>query len=161
MVRTVLTTLLFVRVVTTVIHFIADLVWAKTDVIISATKWPCRRTGMFCCRRKDREEVMDMYFKRKEKRKKQNKYLKSCKKWQWNILSWITGKCRLIKYPSIGLKGKRLWVTISTHHTCQRLRQSYLRNRPCHRRPMCAACITCCYRWTHQPGRRKHLKSHQ
>lgn len=59
------------------------------------------------------------------------------------------------------LQKKALWVTISTHHTCLRLRQSYPHNRLCRHTPMCGVCIRCCCKWIHQPGRRKHLQLHK
>lgn len=58
------------------------------------------------------------------------------------------------------LQRKALWVTLSTHHTCLCPRQSYLHNRPCHHTPTCGVCIRCCCKWTHRPGRRKHLQLH-
>lgn len=59
------------------------------------------------------------------------------------------------------LQRKGLWATLSTHHTCLSPRQSCLRNRPCRHTPTCGVCIRCCCKWTHQPGRRKHLKWHK
>lgn len=56
------------------------------------------------------------------------------------------------------LQKKVSWATISTHHTCLCLRQSYPHSRPCRHTPTCGVCIRCCCKWIHPHGRRKHLQ---
>lgn len=74
----------------------------------------------------------------------------------------MKGKKRaLIKYVSYVFKGKPRGRWSRPYRTGWRPHRSYRRSRPCRRRSTSEVCTRCCCRWTHQPGRRRHLQSHR